>query len=398
MSMTVPQPDELARGSGPIKLDAAEMVRVSIPLVEPFRISSGEVRVKEAMLLRLREGDFEGWGESSAMAGSFYSAETPDSCQRELADVLLPAVLDRGFASLFDLNVVLSEVTSNRFARVAIETAAWDLVARRRSRPLHETLGLPRLPRIPCGLAVGLYDSEAELLAAIRRHWSNDYQRLKIKIKRGQDISLVKAVRKEFAEIPLFVDANADYTREDFRVFEQLDDFGLMMFEQPLAKGDLEGAAMLRRRVRTPICLDESIETIADARHAIEHDACKIVNIKLQRVGGFLEALRIMQACTLNQIALWIGTMPELGVGSAQALSLTGHPGVTFPTDVEPSRRWYAHDVVEPEIALQPGGLILPDEKGLGFTVDELKVNKFAVNRQRFNASGGTRGTPKVPA
>lgn len=333
MSLNVPQPDELARDSGPIKLDAAEMARVSIPLVEPFRISSGEVRVKESLLLRLREGDFTGWGESSAMSGSFYSVETPDSCQRELAEVLLPAVLGRRFTSLLDLDGLLSELTSNRFARVAIETAAWDLVARRRSRPLHELLGLPRLPRIPCGLAIGLYNTEAELLAAIHRYWSNDYQRLKIKIKRGQDVSLVKAVRREFGEIPLFVDANADYTRNDFRVFEQLDDFGLMMFEQPLAKGDLEGAAMLQRRVRTPTCLDESIETLADARRAIELGACKIVNIKLQRVGGFLEALRIMQACAVHQIALWIGTMPELGVGSAQALPLTGHVGVAFPTE-----------------------------------------------------------------
>ncbi len=396
--MTVPQPDELARGCGPIKLEAAEMVRVSIPLVEPFRISSGEVRVKEALLLRVREGDFEGWGESSAMSGSFYSAETPDSCQRELAEVLLPAVLGRGFASLLDLNVVLSELTSNRFARVAIETAAWELIARRRGRSLHETLGLPRLPRIPSGLAIGLYDSEAELLAAIRRYGSKDYQRLKIKIKQGQDTSLVKVVRKEFGDIPLFVDANGDYTRGDFRVFEQLDDFGLMMFEQPLAKGDLEGAAMLQRRVRTPICLDESIETLADARRAIELGACRIVNIKLQRVGGFLEALRIMQACTLNQIALWIGTMPELGVGSGQALALTGHPGVAFPTDVEPSRRWYVDDVVEPVIALEPGGLLLPDGPGLGFKVDESKVAKFAVNRWQFKAGGGISEGPQVTA
>ncbi len=384
MPLTVTQPDELARGSGPIRVDAAEMVRVSIPLVEPFRISSGEVRVKEALLLRLREGDFTGWGESSAMSGSFYSTETPDSCQRELAEVLLPAVLGRRFDSLLDLNVFQSGLTSNRFASVAIESAAWELVARRRNRPLHELLGLCRLPRIPCGLAIGLYDTETELLAAIRRYWSKDYQRLKIKIKRGQDVTLVKAVREEFGNIPLFVDANADYTRNDFRVFEQLDEFGLMMFEQPLAKDDLEGSALLQRRVRTPICLDESIETVADARRAIELGACQIVNIKLQRVGGFLEVLRIMQACAANQIALWIGTMPELGVGSAQALALTGHPGVTFPTDVEPSRRWYVDDVVEPEIELHSGGLILPDGPGLGFKVDETKVVKFAVNRWQF--------------
>ncbi len=395
ISQSVPQPNELARDSGPLELEAAELVRVAIPLVEPFRISSGEVRVKEALLLRLSEADFTGWGESSAMSGSFYSAETPDTCQRELIEVLLPALLGRRFESLFDLDARLAELTSNRFARVAVETAAWDLVAVRRMRPLHELLGLPSLPKIPCGLAIGLYQTEAELLAAIHRYWSNDYQRLKIKIRRGQDVSLVKAVRKEFGKLPLFVDANADYAREDFAVFEQLDDFGLMMFEQPLAKDDLEGAAQLQRRVRTPVCLDEGIETVADAGRAIELGACKIVNIKLQRVGGFLEALRIMQTCARHQIALWMGTMPELGVGSAQALALTGHPGVAFPTDVEPSRRWYVDDVVEPALALHPGGLLLPDGPGMGFKVDETIIRRSAVNRWSFKAAGETRAEPR---
>lgn len=384
------QPDELARDSGPVKLNAAELVRVAIPLGEPFRISSGEVRLKEALLLRIGEGDFSGWGESSAMSGSFYSAETPDTCQRELLEVLLPAVLGRQFSSLLDLDAYLAGLTSNRFARVAIETAAWDLVARRRNLSLHEVLGLPSLPKIPSGLAVGLYDTEAELLAAIHRYWSDDYQRLKIKIKRGQDVNLVKAVRKEFGDLPLFVDANADYRREDFPVFEQLDDFGLMMFEQPLAKSDLEGAALLQRRVCTPVCLDEGVETVADARRAIDLGGCKIVNIKVQRVGGFLAALRIMEVCARHQIALWIGTMPELGVGSAQALALTGHAGVAFPTDVEPSRRWYVDDVVEPEIALRPGGLFLPDGPGLGFEVDDAKLRRYAVNLLSFKADRGT--------
>lgn len=361
----------------------ARLVRVSIPMREPFRISSGSVDRKDALLLRLSDPEAFGWGESSAMSGSFYSSETPESCQRELLERLLPMTVGRGFESIEEFNVHLEALSSSRFARVALEGAAWELTARQRGVSLRQLLGVPDRP-VPSGLAVGLYDSEAELCAAIARYWGDGYQRLKIKIKRGQDVALVKAVRREFGDIPLFVDANADYTPEDFRVFEQLDEYGLMMFEQPLAKDDLEGSARLQRLVKTPVCLDESIETAADARRAIELGSCRIVNLKLQRVGGFQEALRICQVCQEHGIPLWMGTMPELGVGSAQALALASHPGFVFPTDVEPSQRWYLDDVVRPEIRLEHGCLTVPEGPGLGYEVDEGKVARYAVDQWRF--------------
>ena len=362
----------------------ARLVRVSIPMREPFRISSGSVDRKDALLLRLCDGEAFGWGESSAMSGSFYSSETPESCQHELLERLLPMTVGQGFESIEEFNVHLEALSSSRFARVALEGAAWELVARQRGVSLRQLLGVPDRP-VPSGLAVGLYYSEAELCAAIARYWSDGYQRLKIKIKRGQDVALVKAVRREFGDIPLFVDANADYTPEDFRVFEQLDEYGLMMFEQPLAKEDLGGSARLQRLVKTPVCLDESIETAADARRAIELGSCRIVNLKLQRVGGFLEALRICQVCQEHGIPLWMGTMPELGVGSAQALALASHAGFVFPTDVEPSRRWYLDDVVRPEIQLEHGCLTVPEGPGLGYEVDEGKVTRYAMDQWRFN-------------
>jgi len=361
----------------------ARLVRVSVPMTEPFRISSGAVDRKDALLVQLSDGEAFGWGESSAMSGSFYSIETPESCQRELLERLLPATVGRGSESIEEFNLHLETLSSSRFARVALETAAWELVARQRGVSLRQLLGVPDRP-IPSGLAVGLYDSEAELCAAIARYWGDGYQRLKIKIKRGQDVALVKAVRREFGDIPLFVDANADYTREDFQVFEQLDEYGLMMFEQPLAKDDLEGSALLQQRVHTPVCLDESIETAADARRAIELGSCRIVNLKLQRVGGFLEGLQVCQVCQEHGIPLWMGTMPELGVGSAQALALASHPGFVFPTDVEPSHRWYLDDVVRPEIRLEQGCLTVPEGPGLGYEVDESKVAQYAVGQWQF--------------
>ncbi|MCL5005694.1 MAG: o-succinylbenzoate synthase [Acidobacteria bacterium] len=377
--------ERLAIECGPVRLKTISIVRVHIPLVEPFRISSGAVDVKDALLVRVSEGDAFGWGEASAMPGSFYSAETPESCQQELIDHLVPHLLGKEFDSIVGLNACLDQLSSNRFARTAIETACWELLARRQGVSLRELFRFPNRP-IASGLAVGLYATEAELISAIHRYWADGYQRLKIKIKRGQDISLVQAVRHEFGDIPLFVDANADYSRDDFKVFQALDDYGLTMFEQPLAREDLDGAALLQKQVRTPICLDEGIETADDARRAIALGSCRIVNIKLQRVGGFLEALRISRVCEDKGIGLWVGTMPELGVGSAAALVLACHPGFTFPTDVEPSRRWYVDDVIAPEITVSGGWISLPKGPGLGYEVDSKKLARYGVRRWEFTA------------
>lgn len=380
-------PETLARVTGPFYFDRARLLRVRIPLTEPFRISSGGMGAKEALLVELGDGGESGWGESSAVSGSFYSSETPESCLRDLLETVLPRVLGRDFKSILELDTLLNQITANRFARVAVETAAWEAVARRRNLPMSQLLQLPKPANVPCGLTVGLYDSEAQLLAAIHRLWSSDYQRLKIKIKRGFDVALVRAVRKEFGDIPLYADANGDYGREDFRVFQELDDYGLLMFEQPLAREDLEGAALLQRQVRTPLCLDESIETVEQARQAIAAGACRIINIKLQRVGGFLEALRIMEVARSHGIALWLGTMPELGLGAAQALALCGDPGVVFPTDVVPSRRWYVDDIVEPEIRMFPGGLRIAEGSGVGYRVSEIKAKQYAVETWRLDSS-----------
>ena len=354
-----------------IVLRSLELYRVAIPMTEPFRISSGAVAEKEALLVRASDGEFEGWGESSAMPGGFYSTETPDSCERELRS-LLPGLEGHQFAGMDKLDRVLAESTPTRFVRVAVETAVWEMMARRRGVSLRGLLDIPHRP-IPSGLAIGLYGTPEELCDAITRYRVRDYRRLKIKIKRGQDIELVQRVREMLPDFPLFVDANADYGRADFDVFRELDRFGLMMFEQPLAKDAMEDSAELQRKVGTPICFDESIETVEDARHAIALDACRIVNIKLQRVGGYLEAMRIVDVCRKAGVPVWMGTMPELGVGSAQALMLAAHPAFTFPTDVEPSSRWYRDDIIAPELKLANGCLTWDP----GTRVDEAKLEKY---------------------
>ena len=367
--------------TGPVEITGAELFRVSIPLREPFRISSGEVSRKDVLLVRISDGSAYGWGESSAMGGGFYSTETPDGCEAELLNVLLPAVLGRQFESIADLNENLSSLTSNCFARVAVETAAWEMMARSRGVSVRELLGISARA-IPSGLAVGLYDSTPELLAAIERLRPEQYRRLKIKIKRGHDVALVEAVREKYGAIPLFVDANADYTLADLPVFQELDRFGLMMFEQPFGKDDLDGSSELQRSVNTPVCMDESIETAALAQKAIAQRSCRIVNLKIQRVGGFTESLRIIDVCVREGIPMWMGTMPELGVGSAQALALAAHPAFVLPTDVEPSDRWFEDDILTPVMSLSGDGtLVSPQGPGWGFEVDPAKLERWGTRK-----------------
>jgi len=356
---------------------------VRIPMREPFRISSGEVSQKDAILMRVAEGSAFGWGESSAMAGAFYSMETPDTCERELVEQILPVLSGQLFENLGAVEAELARLTESRFVRVAVETAAWELAARKRGVALRQLFGVANR-EIPSGLAIGLYDELNELRQSIERYRIHDYHRLKVKIKRGQDVDLVSKVREWFGDFPLFVDANADYGQEDIGVFEQLERYSLMMYEQPMARRDFAGSACLQRRVTTPVCLDESIECAEDVRRAAEAGSCRIVNIKLQRVGGFLEAIRVIEACAIHGIPVWMGTMPELGVGSAQALVLAAHPAFSFPTDVEPSDRWYTDDVLAEGLHLYQRNLHVPDGPGLGFRIDMAKVERYATAHWTF--------------
>lgn len=368
---------------GPLNIDRAAVWRVSIPMIEPFRISSGEVSRKDAVIVRISDGDNFGWGESSAMPGAFYSTETPDSCEQELLQSILPSLVGRSFQTMRALELELAKLSSSRFVRVAIEAAAWEMLARRHGQSLRQFFGLPDR-KVSSGLAVGLYDSEAELHDALQRLHPHDYRRLKIKIKHQHDLRLVHSVRQWYGEIPLFVDANADYSIADIDVFRKLDAYNLMMFEQPFARQDMESSAALQRAVRTPLCFDESIETAEDVNRAAALDACRIVNIKLQRVGGYLEAFRILEACVRHKLAVWMGTMPELGIGSAQALVLATHPACVFPTDIEPSSRWFQDDITEPSLALHDGHLSLPSGPGLGFEVSHDKLERYSVRHWTF--------------
>ena len=361
--------------------------RVRVPLREPFRISNGEVAEKDVVLVELAtEGGVVGWGEASPMSGQFYSADTPEGAWRALAERLVPLALAEGRIVVPQFYRKLRESPGDAFAKAGLEGALWDAHALALGRPLCELFGARARP-IPSGVAIGIYDSVDELLERVRLYVAEGYRRVKIKIRPGWDEGPVAAVRAHFPRVPLMVDANAAYTLADASVFRELDRHGLMMIEQPLARGAHDAAAELQRQLRTPLCADESAETLADVEEIIAKDAARVINIKVQRVGGLGEALLMLARARAAGLGCWVGTMPELAVASAQGLHLAAHEGFTYPTDIEASARWYADDLTEPEIGIDREGFIrLPGGAGTGFNVSREKVERYAVNAEGFSA------------
>jgi o-succinylbenzoate synthase len=350
-----------------------------VPLVEPFRISSGAVAEKDGIVVRVETDDgLAGYGESSPMAGSFYSSDTPESCWRDLREGIAAAVIGKTADTAMEL-------PGSNFAKVGVETALWDIEAKRQGKPLYELLGGSAKP-VESGLAVGLYDDVRDLLRTIERYLADGYKRVKIKIERGRDVELIRAVRASFGNIPLFVDANGAYDLSDIDVFKQLDEFDLMMFEQPFPGPMLRELAELQKQVRTPVCLDESLESEDHLRCAIAFGSLKIANIKIQRVGGFGPALGIYEMCRRHDIPVWIGTMPELGIGQAQGMALGTLSHCKYPTDVEASLRWFRDDIIEPVLEVKDGCLHPPNSPGLGFDVNPAKLEKYAIASETFGS------------
>jgi O-succinylbenzoate synthase len=366
-----------------MKIERITLTHVRVPMLEPFRISSGVVAEKDAIVVAVAADGLTGYGESSPMTGSFYSSDTPEKSWRELCDIVAPALVGRFFHHPAAWNRALDRLPAGNFTKTGVETALWDLAAQHANQPLASFLGGSRT-EVESGLAVGLYDDPADLLRTIERYLADGYRRVKIKIEPGRDVELVRAVRRQFGAIPLFVDANGAYSLAHLDTFRALDDFGLMMFEQPFPGGALEDLARLQSRVRTPVCLDESLEGPAQLRRAIDLASFRIANFKIQRVGGFYRALAMYRVCLDYSIPAWVGTMPELGIGQAQGAALAALDGFVYPTDVEASARWFQDDIVAPWLEVRDGVIELPRAAGLGYCVDEAKLRRSAAATRSF--------------
>jgi o-succinylbenzoic acid (OSB) synthetase len=368
-----------------LRVSQIVITHVRVPLVEPFRISSGAIAEKDGIVVELHADGLMGYGESSPMAGSFYSADTPESSWKELGEVVAPAVCGAEFEAPEDWNRALDALPAGNFTKAGVETAFWDLEAQRHNKPLHEMLGGARA-RVESGLAVGLYDKLPDMLRTIERYLADGYRRVKLKIEPGRDVEVVKAARTTFGNIPLFVDANGAYSIRDVETFRALDEFELMMFEQPFPGESLEELAELAGAVRTPICLDESLDSVGQLQRAIELGSFHIANFKIQRVGGFYRALEMDRICRQHAIPAWVGTMPELGIGQAQGAALASLDNFVYPTDVEASDRWFRDDIIDPFVRVRNGMIELPDTPGLGYKIDGDKVRRYAVASRNFTS------------
>jgi o-succinylbenzoate synthase len=394
----------MTRSRHTLAVSAIRLHWVRIPLHEPFRISSGEVSTKAAILVELgarchgasaSSSTVTGWGEASPMAGAFYSAETPESTWDSLLCRLAPSFLKRPELDPCRCSERLAEFPGEPFAKAGLEGAVWDLWAQLNSRPLwaelgdSEPRGDPSTQQRPLasGAAIGLMPTVDLLLERVRRFLGEGYRRIKIKIEPGRDVELVQAIRRRFGDIPLMVDANAAYCLDDWPVLRELDGCSLMMIEQPLAREALAEHAELQRRLRTPICLDESADTLDSIREIVRLGSARILNIKVQRMGGLWPARQAYDLALSAAIPCWLGTMPELGIASAQGLHLATLPNFQFPTDVEASERWYVDDIIAPPIEVSREGFIqLPEGPGMGYRVDFEKVSRYRVRLEELRA------------
>jgi len=375
----------LNAGVHTISIKSIALHHVRVPLLEPFRISNGVISEKDAILVEVKTGsDVVGWGEASPMSGGFYSSDTPESAWSALSGSLIPAVLNAGEIDVSRFYEQLRAHPGDAFAKAGIEGALWDAYANTLQVPFGELFGAGARP-IPSGVAIGIYDHVDELLERVARYTAEGYRRVKIKIQPGWDIEPMTAVRAKFPDLPLMVDANAAYSLADAAVFRELDGQSLMMIEQPLAREAHAEAGELQRQLRTPLCADESAESIPALASLIENEAARIINIKVQRVGGLSEARLMLAAARAAGLECWVGTMPELGVASAQGLHLATLDGFTYPTDIEASTRWYVDDVIAPLIEIDAHGYIrLPAGPGTGYKVVREKVEQYSVAGATF--------------
>jgi O-succinylbenzoate synthase len=363
-----------------VRIERLELRVLRLPLVRFFETSFGRVYDRTFLLVRLDGGGLTAWGECVADNDPYYSAETVETAWHVISTFLAPLVLGVAFSHPRDVFPALRRVRGHHMAKAAIEMAAWDLHAKQAGMPLSAALGGTRT-RV-AGVSIGIQDSLDQLTDRVAAELAEGYQRVKIKVKPGWDLAAAAAVRRRFGQVPLMVDANAAYGLEDAAHLARLDEFDLMMIEQPLDDDDIADHAALQRRLATPLCLDESIHSVRRGREAIEAGACRIINIKPGRVGGHGESVRLHDLCASRGIPVWHGGMLESGIGRAHNLHLSSLPNFSLPGDVAASRRYYEPDLIDPPIDVAPDGTIgVPTGPGIGVHVVSERVERATIRR-----------------
>ena len=362
-----------------MKIESVDLVRIAMPLVSPFRTSFGTQTARDALLVRVKGPDADGWGECVAMNEPLYSAEYVDGAQDVIERFLLPRLMGAAETSAEQVAAQLAAVKGHPMAKAAVEMAILDAELRARGESLAAHLGAVA-ESVPSGVSVGITGSVDELIDVVGGYLEDGYVRVKLKIEPGWDVEPVRAVRERFGDdLLLQVDANAAYTVADARHLTKLDAFDLLLIEQPLPEDDIAGHAELARVVKTPICLDESITSAAAAADAIARGACSIVNIKAGRVGGYLEARRVHDVCAAHGVPVWCGGMLETGLGRAANVALAALPGFTLPGDISASDRYW-HTDITPPFVLESGRIRVPTGPGIGVRPDPAVLSEVTTS------------------
>ncbi|MGA2568897.1 MAG: o-succinylbenzoate synthase [Terracidiphilus sp.] len=365
-----------------MRIDAIVLRELHMPLVRPFETSFGVTRNRRIVLAEVQSEGLTGWGECTAGERPYFSGESTDTAWQVLINELAPLLAAEPPEHGGDCPRIFRSVRGNPMAKAALENAIWDLEAQREGISLSELLGGVR-ETIACGVSIGIQSSIPELLSIIETELAAGYQRIKLKCKPGWDVEVFERVRHRWPGILLSCDANSAYRLHDEEHLLSFDGYDLLMIEQPLWHDDFYFHSVLQKRLNTPICLDESIRNRRDALAAIEMESCRIINIKLGRVGGFSEAIAVHNAALERGIPVWCGGMLESGVGRSHNIALSSLEGFTLPGDVSASKRYFADDIVEPEIAVSPDGEIaIPDTPGRGYEVRTNLVDKLTVRKE----------------
>ncbi len=368
-----------------MKIERVELRRMRVPIKAPFETSFGRLFHKETVVVRVLGGGLHGLGESTAFPHPFYNEETNDTIWHILRDYAVPALLGKTLEHPREVSQLLGWVRGNRMALSALEGAVWDLWARQKGEPLARLLGGTR-GEIEVGVSIGIEPTVEAVLANVEKFVAEGYRRIKIKVKPGFDVEPVGAIRGRFGPgLPLMVDANSAYTLADLPRLRELDAFGLLMIEQPLAHDDIIDHARLQAELETPVCLDESIHTLADARKALELGSCRTINIKIGRVGGLAHAVAIHDLCQQQGVPVWCGGMMELGIGRAHNIAIASLPGFSIAGDTSASSRSFAEDIVEPVVDFcSPGKLAVPQRPGIGYEINPHALEKFTLHTETF--------------
>lgn len=367
-----------------MKIDSITLRELHMPLVHFFETSFGRIYSRTILLVSIDADGVRGWGECVAGEDPYYSPEWAETAWPTIKTFLAPALLKNEVKSGRDCSALFALVRGHRMAKAGLENAVWDAEARLKQQPLWKLLGGSRR-EIACGVSIGIQDSPEQLLEKIATELAAGYRRIKIKVKAGWDLNVLEKIRSRWADILLSVDANSAYTLDETEHLRKFDAFKLLMIEQPLWDDEIYLHARLQKMLQTAICLDESIHHARDANFALEAGACRIINVKVGRVGGFTEAKKVHDVAQSHNIPVWCGGMLESGIGRAHNIALSTLEGFRLPGDVSASKRYWKQDIIEPEVEVRPDGMIaISDAPGTGYRVIEELVEKFTVRKETF--------------